>query len=112
MYEECRKQAHLALIFLNRNGDNVSQANLAKGDAYFYNGDRNKWKRFAYSVLARSFNHLTNKNSYQPDSVIAYANLGINLTTDDATAKFQASGLSGTYNFFGIWIICFLFDFV
>jgi len=101
MYEECRKQAHLALIFLNRNGDNVSQANLAKGDAYFYNGDRNKWKRFAYSVLARSFNHLTNKNTYQPDSVIAYANLGINLTTDDATAKFQASGLSGTYNFFG-----------
>jgi hypothetical protein len=101
MYEECRKQAHLAITYLNRTDDNVSQANLALGDAYFYNGDREKWKKFVYSVLARSFNHLTNKSIYQPDSVIAYANLGINSAADDATAKFQASGLSGTFNFFG-----------
>jgi len=101
MYAECRKQAHIALNYLNSTADNVSQANLARGDAYFYNGDREKWKKFAYSVLARSFNHLTNKSIYQPDSVIAYANLGINTTADDATAKFQASGLSGTFNFYG-----------
>lgn len=101
MYAECRKQAHNALLYLNRNGDNVSQANLALGDAYFYNGDRQKWKKFAYSVLARSFNHLTNKSIYQPDSVILYANLGINNSADDATAKFQAAGLSGTFNFYG-----------
>ncbi|MFN4892644.1 MAG: SusD/RagB family nutrient-binding outer membrane lipoprotein [Bacteroidota bacterium] len=101
IYKECRKQAHLAISYLNQTGDNVSQANLALGDAYFYGGDREKWKKFAYSVLARSFNHLTNKSIYQPDSVIAYANLGINSVSDNATAKFQASGLSGTFNFFG-----------
>jgi hypothetical protein len=101
MYEECRKQAHIALNYLNSTADNVSQANLARGDAYFYNGDREKWKKFVYSVLARSFNHLTNKSIYQPDSVIAYANLGINNPADDATAKFLGSGLSGTYNFYG-----------
>ncbi len=101
IYAECRKQAHLAISYLNRTDDNVSQANLALGDAYFYNGDREKWKKFVYSVLARSFNHLTNKSIYQPDSVIHYANLGINDVSDNATAKFQASGLSGTFNFFG-----------
>lgn len=101
IYNECRKQAHMALWYLDQTGDNVSQANLAKGDAYFYNGDREKWKKFTYSVLARSFNHLTNKSIYQPDSVIYYSNLGIINYADNASAKFLASGLAGTYNFFG-----------
>lgn len=101
MYLEARRTARLALEYLSKTGDGVSQANLAKGDAFFYNGDVNKWKKFVYSVLARSFNHLTNKTSYQPDSVIYYCNLGISSAADDATAKFSASGLSGTYNFYG-----------
>ena len=101
IYNEARRNAYLALIYLSRTGDGVSQANLAKGDAYFYNGDVDKWKKFTYSVLARSYNHLTNKSIYNPDSVIYYCNLGITNAADNATAKFQASGLSGTYNFFG-----------
>ena len=101
MYAECRKLCHEAIDYLNRTGDNVSQANLAKGDAYFYNGDVNKWKKFAYSVLARSFNHLSNKSIYNADSVIYYANLGINDNADNAAAKFLAQGLSGTFNFYG-----------
>lgn len=101
MYDEVRKTCRLAIDYLSRTGDGVSQANLALGDAYFYNGDVNKWKKFVYSVMARSFNHLTNKTSYQPDSVIYYSNLGITNTSDNASAKFLATGLSGTYNFFG-----------
>lgn len=101
MYAECRKLCHEAIDYLSRTGDNVSQANLAKGDAYFYNGDVNKWKKFAYSVLARSFNHMSNKSIYNADSVIYYANLGINTNADNAAAKFLAQGLSGTYNFYG-----------
>ena len=101
MYAETRRLCHEAIFYLNRTGDGASQANLAKGDAFFYNGDVNKWKRFTYSVLARSFNHLTNKAIYNPDSVLFYANLAINTNEDNATAKFQASGLSGTFNFMG-----------
>jgi len=105
VYKEVRRLCHLAIDFLNRTGDNVSQQNLAKGDAYFYNGDANKWKKFVYSVLARSFNHLSNKASeYKPDSVIYYANLGITENADNATQKFQfgnGSTNSGTANFFG-----------
>lgn len=101
VYNEVRRLCHVALNYLDRTGDGVSQANLALGDAYFYNGDRAKWKKFVYSVLARSFNHLTNKGSYQPDSVIYYANLGITANADNATAKFANTGITGTSNFYG-----------
>jgi hypothetical protein len=105
VYKEVRRLCHLAIENLNKTGGNVSQANLAKGDAYFYNGDVNKWKRFTYSVLARSFNQLTNKASeYKPDSVIFYCNLAINSNSDNATVKFQfgsGSTNTGTANFFG-----------
>ena len=101
VYDEVRRTCRVALEYLNKTGDGVSQPNLAIGDAYFYNGDVNKWKKFVYSVMARSFNHLTNKTIYQPDSVIYYANLGITNNADNASEKFLASGLSATYNFYG-----------
>lgn len=101
IYDEVRRQCRLAIENLNKTGDNVSQANLAKGDAYFYNGDVNKWKKFVYSILARSFNHYSNKSGYQPDSVIYYANLGITTLDDMASVKFANTGITGTSNFFG-----------
>ena len=105
VYQEVRRLCHQAIEFLSKTGDNVSQQNLAKGDAFFYNGNVEKWKKFAYSILARSFNQLSNKPSeYKPDSVIHYANLGINSNADNATQKFQfgnGTTVSGTANFFG-----------
>lgn len=102
MLAESRRLCHVALEYLNKTGGNVSQANLALGDAYFYNGDVNKWKKFVYSVLARNFNLLTNKATlYQPDSVIYYCNLAITSNADNAAAKFANTGISGTSNFFG-----------
>ena len=101
-YEEVRRTARVALEYLDKTGDGVSPANLAIGDAYFYNGDVNKWKKFVYSVLARSFHHLTNKSGiYQPDSVIYYADLGINSNEDNASAKFANTGITGTSNYYG-----------
>jgi len=101
VYQKVRETCRLALEYLDRTDGNVSQANLALGDAYFYNGDTQKWKKFVYSVMARSFNHLSNKSSYQPDSVIYYCNLGINDVADNATAKFANTGITGTSNFYG-----------
>lgn len=101
VYDEVRALCRVALEYLNRTGDGVSQANLAKGDAYFYNGDVNKWKKFVYSVMARSFNHLTNKSIYQPDSVIHYCDLAINSNNDNAAAQFEAVGVSGKFNYYG-----------
>ena len=101
VYDSVRAISRMALEYLNKTGDNASQANLAKGDAFFYNGDVNKWKKFVYTVMARSFNHLSNKAEYKPDSVIKYALLGINTNADNATCKFANTGITGTSNFYG-----------
>lgn len=101
VYDTVRVICRLALEYLSKTGDGVSQANLAKGDQFFYNGDVEKWKKFVYSVMARSFNQLSNKSSYNPDSVIHYCNLGITDNADNASAKFANTGITGTSNFYG-----------
>lgn len=101
VYTYVRQLCHSALANLNRTGDGVSQANLATGDQYFYGGDVNKWKKFVYGVLARSFNHLSNKASYNPDSVITYANLSLASNADNASLKYANTGISANANFFG-----------
>lgn len=100
-YKAVRKTAHEALMFLNRTGDSVNQQNFAKGDAFFYNGDVNKWKKFTYGILARSFNHLSNKAEYNPDSVIYYANLAITSNADNAYVKYEDLGNSQTRSYYG-----------
>jgi len=52
VYAEVRKLSHEALSYLNKTGDNASQTNLAKGDAFFYKGDVSKWKKFVYGVFS------------------------------------------------------------
>lgn len=101
VYDSVRAIALRAVDYLNMKGDNVSKENLNKGDAYFNGGDTEKWKKFAYTVIARSYANLTNKSEYKPDSVIKYCQLGINKNEDNSTAKFANTGISGTSNFFG-----------
>jgi len=101
VYEHVRKLCHEALAEFNRTDGVDASAEIAKADAYFYGGDVNKWKKFIYSVLARSFHHLTNKSSYNADSVIAYCNLAILTNNDNATVKFANIGVSADANFFG-----------
>ena len=101
VYVEVKKLAFEALALLNKTGDNASATSLAKGDAYLYGGDVNKWKKLVYGVLARAHNHVSNKATYKADSVIYYANLAMSQTSDDALVKFQAGPTSPTNNFFG-----------
>jgi hypothetical protein len=101
VYDTVRVIARQALDYLNRTGDGASQANLAKGDAYFLKGDVNKWKKFVYATLALSFNHLSNKTSYSPDSVIKYASQAMLTNADNATMTFANTGITGTSNFYG-----------
>ena len=101
-YDSCRQACYDALNYLNMTGDNVSQTNFAKGDMYFLNGDVNKWKKFTYGILARSFAYLSNKADYKADSVIKYANLAMSSNTDNALLTFAATtGVSGTASYFG-----------
>jgi hypothetical protein len=101
VYAYVRQLCHESLALLNTTGGAANQANLAIGDQYFYNGDVSKWKKFVYGILARSFHHLTNKGSYQADSVIYYSNLSVTTNTENAAVKFASTGISGNTNFFG-----------
>jgi len=104
-YDSCRAICFRALSFLNRTDGNVSPANLAIGDKYFYNGDVSKWKKFVYAILARSYNDLTNKAIYTSngyaDSAIKYANLAMTSNTDNATCKFAGGNTSALNSYYG-----------
>ena len=106
-YDSCRVVCHRALSFLNRTDGNVSKANLAIGDAFFYQGDVNKWKKFVYGVLARSFINLSSKDIFKAnnyafaDSAIKYAGLSITANDDNATVKVSGGGTSALNNYWG-----------
>ena len=102
-YNYVRQLCYEALTYLNRTDGNSNAASLATSDAYFYGGDLNRWKKFVYAVLARSYHHLTNKTSYNADSVIHYANLSFSTVADNAMVKFAYTpgAVTGGANFFG-----------
>ena len=104
-YDSCRAVCFRALGYLSRTDGNVSQANLAIGDAYFYNGDVNKWKKFVYGILARSYIDISNKtifttNGYA-DSAIKYANLAMTTNADNAAVRLAGGNTSAVLNYFG-----------
>lgn len=104
-YDSCRAVCHRALFYLNRTDGAVSQANLAIGDAYMYNGDVSKWKKFVYGVLARSFINLSRKSDFiakgYADSAIKYANLSLATNADNASVRVSGGAISAVNNFFG-----------
>ena len=104
-YDSCRVICQRALSYLNRTDGAASQANLALGDAYFYNGDVSKWKKFVYGILARSFINLSGKSDFlskgYADSAIKYANLSLATNADNATVKVAGGNISAVNNFFG-----------
>lgn len=104
-YDSCRVICHRALSYLNRTDGAVSQANLAIGDAFFYNGDVSKWKKFVYGILARSYIDLSAKSDFlskgYADSAIKYANLSLATNADNATVKVSGGLTSAVNNFFG-----------
>jgi hypothetical protein len=106
-YDACRATCHTALSFLNRTDGNVSKANFALGDAYFNGGDVNKWKKFVYGILARSFQSLSSKDLYKAnsyayaDSAIKYANLAMTTNADNANVTVSGGPVSAVNNYWG-----------
>ncbi len=104
-YDSCRAICFRSLNYLNRTDGNVSASNLAIGDAYFYNGDVNKWKKFVYGLLARSYQDLSNKTIYTTngyaDSAIKYATLSMSSNTENAAVKVAGGLTSAVNNYFG-----------
>jgi hypothetical protein len=102
VYAEVVKDCQKALDYLNlaikTDGLTVGP-DLAKGD-YMYYGDRAKWKKFVYAILAQNMLHFTNKASFKPDMVKKYADSSFVNNADNASVQCTGSQ-SGDANFWG-----------
>jgi hypothetical protein len=82
----CRR----ALSFLLRTDGKGNQSQLARGDI-IYQGNKDRWVRFVYGLMARNYHRLTNKADYKADSVIKYVDLSLASNTDNAFVPHSAT---------------------
>jgi len=100
IYGEVKRLTELGISYLERtDGVGPEVSLLSRGDL-IYDGDRAKWIKFAYGLLAINAHHLSNKSSYNPAQVIEYVNKSLASNADDASVRFQGS-VSDDTNFFG-----------
>lgn len=72
-----------ALRYLARTDGKVNQSVLARGDQ-IYQGNRDRWIKFVYGLMARNYHRLTNKADYKADSVIRYVDLSFTNNNENA----------------------------
>jgi len=100
VYTEVRRLLELAIKNLERTDGAVSASYLARGDK-IYNGDRQKWLKFAHGLLAMHLNHYgPNKAGYDPAAVIAAVDKSFASNADDALLPFPAT-FTADANFYG-----------
>ena len=98
-YGEIQRLLNAAIVNLKRTDGAVDANYLAKGD-HIYNGDRAKWLKYAYGLLALNLNHYSNKPSYNPDSVIKLVDLSFTGNVDDALLTYPNTN-NDDINFLG-----------
>lgn len=82
---------------------NNTPLNYSGGDIMF-NGDVNKWTRFAWALKARYLNHLTKKGSlYNPTAVITACGNAFNADGMDAQFPYLAGAQQTDENPFASW---------
>lgn len=101
VYKGVDSLCRIALNYLAAAG-NMTTTTLKTGD-YTYMGDVSKWRKFVYGILARNYNHISNKTGlYNADSVIKFCDNSFASTNDDFVTPFDGtknenSNLWGTY---------------
>jgi len=89
-YTEIQGLLNKAIDLLQKTDGAVDQAYLAKGDK-LYVGDRNKWLKLAYGMLALNLNHYSNKAAYKPADVIAAVDKSFASNSDDALLTYPGA---------------------
>ncbi|MBU6168786.1 MAG: RagB/SusD family nutrient uptake outer membrane protein [Bacteroidetes bacterium] len=84
VYKQIIEKLDEAIVLFNDSG-NKKNLNLDKGDI-MYQGDINKWRRFAYALKARYLNHLSKKKAYNAQAVL-----------DACANAFNADGMDAEY---------------
>jgi hypothetical protein len=100
-YQEIQRLLGEAITNLSRTDGAVDPVYLGRTDK-LYNGDRTKWLKLAYGMLALNLNHYTNKAAYKPADVIANVDKSFASNADDALFTFpNASPDNADRNFLG-----------
>lgn len=95
VYARVREWCDSAIACLGR-PDAIDYSGILAGVTgdQIYKGDRSKWKKFTYAVLAQQYSHLTLKSKFKTeyaDSVIKYVDLSFANASEDATVFFNGS---------------------
>jgi len=98
-YLEVQKLLNAAIVNLQRTDGAVNAAYLGKTDK-IYNGDRTKWLKLAYGMLALNLNHYSNKATYKPADVIAAVDKSFASNADDALLTYPNTQ-NNDINFWG-----------
>ena len=98
-YQEIQTLLNEAIVLLQRTDGAVDQAYLARTDRV-YGGDRTKWLKLAYGMLALNLNHYSNKSTYKPADVVANVNKSFTGNIDDLLLTYPNSQ-NDDINFWG-----------
>jgi Starch-binding associating with outer membrane len=99
VYAEVLRLIESGVADLSRTDGVVSAAYTGVGDK-MYKGDRSKWTKFAWGIVARNLNNQINKASYNPDKVIEACNKSLTSNADNALISYNGT-ISADSNFNG-----------
>jgi hypothetical protein len=99
VYAEVLRLINEGVTDLARTDGKVSATYAAVGDK-MYNGDRAKWTKFAWGVVARNLNNQINKSTYDPAAVIAACDKSLASNADNAIITYNGT-VSADTNFNG-----------
>ncbi len=109
IYDQIREWAYTAIDYLQK--DDVHEyGTKISGNDWIYKGDKDKWIKFAYSVIVRNLASLSNKadfvSKYAPE-LVECAGKAFQTSDDDATVtvegKGESSAESAYNNFWGTY---------
>jgi Starch-binding associating with outer membrane len=96
IYDEVKKNCFEALAFFAKSSPKV----ILPSSDQMYGGDKNKWIKFVYGILARNAHNLANKAGYDPLKVIEYCDLSLGSNADNAAIEYLST-IAGNAHFFG-----------
>ncbi len=101
IFSQSRKWAKEAIDILSKPDATVYPSSLSTNDL-MYKGDRTKWLKFAYGVLAKNYITISGKNPAYLDSAIIAVDNAMVSAIDDATVMVAGGTSSVQCNFFGV----------
>lgn len=102
IYPQVREWAKQAITYLEMD-DKTNYGTKISGNDYIYHGDKQKWIKFAYAVIARNLASLTNKTNFREayyDQFIDACNHAFASNADNAMVEIEGGGADAPYSAF------------